>query len=698
MKKYYIEVICILLQLFVLINIIQVTKSSASNELELQSTISDNKTCNASIGSCYCDEMCTMKSDCCDDYQNFIQQKELKNISSMPRHDCIHTARTFADDRDLEKHGGWFMAVAQCPSGTGIELVKRCTKSKDLFIHFDDYTVKDNSNGSKIARKFISLDLTHLTFRIRKEDIRLMAPVVSKVNGRVYANIYCAYCHNELNSVVTGDELMGSTFQERLYMYSVFVHCRTYQDTDRLCVANSQLPPSLRRPCDNRKYLKPKSTQDVFSLSDFKWHQFMVMPQNYLELKSDDDVPVEDNETLRIIESFLDIMQLLICIFSALSLCVLIIVYSTTRELRRRISNQLVMGLATSMLGLLSVYLTLPLLINQKSHSSQGNCLTIAVLLHYFFIGTFAWMSTLGLSLMNTFGGVQTCHICFIYLKQRLTRSGGNTNSLSQMKGMMTRTDMRNQSKPIHRRTLFSMLFAIALPLCFVVPALALNEFYRFNPCHINIDEDHYLYSTFLDSGKQKANCTDTLKQMEYFSPGFCSIESHKRPWFTKHGGFIVWFLTPTTLMLVFNSIVLLLVGMYIWLVNKNKTLKSLSENKPLEKDSKISNTPEKSNRNMMRICLHLSITLGTVWIFQLLASLFPQQPILSRIAGLVSSAQGAALGFVSLMNTKRGKLLFTWTSIFSTGRSAVRSSGAKSGSSSSRSNTKPTNSSDLAS
>ncbi|CAH8500262.1 unnamed protein product [Heterobilharzia americana] len=372
------------------------------------------------------------------------------------------------------------------------------------------------------------------------------------------------------------------------------------------------------------------------------------------------------------------------------------------KELRCRVSSQLVMGMAVFMLGLLSVYLTLPLLISQKGNSDHGNCLIVAVLLHYFFLGSFSWMSTLGLSLLNTFGGIHICRLCFTYFKLKLTQCGTGPNSVSQMisdssvNGMMVRTNVRNHSKDIHKRTALSSVFAITLPLCFVVPALILNEIYRYNQCWTGDENDRPSYFTSPGNDKEQQNCTEMSRQMRYYNPGFCFIESGIRPWFTVHGAFILWFFLPTALMLAFNSGVLLLVSTYIWLSNQNKTLKSLSEDTVTSGDSKSAKNYDKYNRNMIRICMHLSITLGIVWIFQLLASLIPHQSIVNRIAGLISSGQGAALGFVSLMNTKRGKSLLNWTSFFHSTRSNVRSSDVKSVSSPCQSGVKAANETDI--
>ncbi|CAH8516986.1 unnamed protein product [Schistosoma bovis] len=666
-----------------------------------QSITPSPQSCKSPIGDCFCDEMCVINSDCCVDFKNFRQDTKPVDSSTIPKSDCVHSARTFSDVADLEKHGSWFEAIAHCPLGTPSEIANRCSKSRDLVIKFDDASLKHTSNISARNKHFISLDLAFLTFRIRTEDVRLMAPVVSKVNGRVYANLDCAICHDELTSIVTHEEPTGSVLLQRLDLFNVFVHCRTFHDTDRLCVANSMLPRSWRRPCGKKRFLKPQSTQEVFSLSEFKWHEFLVLPQNYIEFDgfSNDDL-VKGSKTLRTIESVLDILQLLVCILSAFSLCVLLIVYGKTREFRRRVSNQLLMGLATSMLGLLLIYLTLPLLINQRDNSGSGCCLTVAVLLHYFFLATFAWMLTLGLSLINTFGGIHTCQVCLAYIKFKITRQSTDEDSLKKkysdtMKSMVIRKNLRDQSTTIHKRTIFSTVFAITLPLLFVIPALVLNQVYQPDSCQPEVNSDNYTHDVTYVGREQGINCSETSSLMSNFNPGFCLMKYRKRPWFTVHAAFILWFLVPTTALLAMNSIILLMVGMYIWLLDHKKTLEPIKDESVASVDSKSTQLPNKSNRNVAKICLHLSITLGAVWIFQLLASLLPQQTILSRIAALVSSGQGAALGFVSLMNSTKTKLFPNWSSVFISRRSRSGGNESKSGSSSSRVNMKVVSTSD---
>ncbi|TNN10420.1 hypothetical protein EWB00_005376 [Schistosoma japonicum] len=136
------------------------------------------------------------------------------------------------DDAVMENQGNWFQAIAHYPTNTLVEIANRCRKSRELLIKFDDATPKHASNISTTRIHFISLDLTPITFRIRTEDIQLMVPVVSKVTGRVYDNFNSSVCH--------GEELTGFTLTQH-HLFNVFVQCRRFHDTDRLCVVNSQL-------------------------------------------------------------------------------------------------------------------------------------------------------------------------------------------------------------------------------------------------------------------------------------------------------------------------------------------------------------------------------------------------------------------------------------------------------------------------
>ncbi|CAH8496765.1 unnamed protein product [Heterobilharzia americana] len=320
------------------------------------------------------------------------------------------------------------------------------------------------------------------------------------------------------------------------------------------------------------------------------------------------------------------------------------------------------MGLASSILGLLLVYLTLPLVVGQINISSRCICVTIAILIHYFFLCSFTWMSTFGISLMNTFGGIHIFHLCFSYIKLRLTKSENRKDSLnrtfvsSAMQSMVIQSTKRNSSTSPKAIILFSLL-ATSLPLCFVIPAVIINEKVYPNECI----HEQYL-AKLLGNEVDESVCTISQWILSYLTPGFCPPKDCTRPWFTVHEAFVLWFLAPTTFLLVFNCIVIIVVGIHVWFLSENELNVS-----PNDKNQAENSDFHKQSRKMLRICFKLSIILGVVWIFQILASLLPYVPLIGRVASLVSSSQGAALTFVSLGSRKSKPAVTTcdWTSIF---------------------------------
>ncbi|VDQ00297.1 unnamed protein product [Trichobilharzia regenti] len=224
---------------------------------------------------------------------------------------------------------------------------------------------------------------------------------------------------------------------------------------------------------------------------------------------------------------------------------------------------------------------------------------------------------------------------------------------------MVIQSAKRSDSSSSKTITLFSLL-AIILPLCLTIPAIVINEIVYPNDC---LNEQYV--AGLLNSEVDETICTKSQRILSLLTPGFCPPENCKRTWFTVHHAFIIWFLAPTTLLLAFNCITLIIVGLHIWFLGKND-LNIKSNDRGESEQSDI----HKQNRKMLKICLNLSIILGVVWIFQILTSLLPGVPIIGRIASLVTSGQGAALTFVSVGKRKSKPLMTTcsWTSMFTVG------------------------------
>ncbi|VDQ02437.1 unnamed protein product, partial [Trichobilharzia regenti] len=368
-----------------------------------------NDTCPSLIARCFCDELCMSKSDCCSDYP--LLNKSL--LMSDEQHKILETScikKVYGiNELNTTYEDGIVMleqihAVAECPLNTPKDLARRCNRSKDIELSFHDITGSGNDWITSSKEHFSVVILDSIPFHIKTSDIRAIAPVVSQKTGRVYANVDCAQCHGELK-MVPGEDF-NEHIRKNLKFFTVKFLCHLSETGNRV---------------------RPQS----FFRDHIKWHEFLALPEKYLGFQISTEKNEEENKALKVIESILDILQIIVCIFSALCLCVLLIVYGKTKSLHQRLSNQLIMGLASSILSLLLIYLTLPLVVEQIHISSRYVCVTIAVLIHYFFLCSFTWMSTFGISLMNTFGGIHTCQLCFSYIKLKLTRPRRGTNSVN---------------------------------------------------------------------------------------------------------------------------------------------------------------------------------------------------------------------------------------------------------------------------
>ncbi|CAH8838314.1 unnamed protein product [Trichobilharzia szidati] len=666
----YIYLISICLLLDYSFSSVTVTEDNLEDDYVEAHNLVANDTCPSLIAKCFCDELCLSKSDCCSDYpllnKSLLMDDEQRHILETS---CIKKVHGINELNTTTHEDGIVLleqihAVAECPLNTPKDLARRCNRSKDIELFFHDITASGSDWISSSKGHFSVVILDAIPFHIKTSDIRAIAPVVSQKTGRVYANIDCAQCHGELK-MVPGEDF-NEHIRKNLKFFTVKFFCHLSESGNRICIAESTLPPSLSRPCGilAQSYRKHQS----FLRDHIKWHEFLALPEKYLGFEISTEKKEEQNKVLNVIESILDILQIIVCIFSALCLCVLLIVYGKTKSLHQRLSNQLIMGLASSILSLLLIYLTLPLIVEQIHISSRYVCVTIAILIHYFFLCSFTWMSTFGISLMNTFGGIHTCQLCFSYIKLKLTRPRRGMNSAnstfvsSAMQSMVIQSAKRSDPSSAKTITLFSLL-AIILPLCFTIPAIIINEIVYPNDC---LNEQYV--AGLLDSEVDETICTKSQQILSLLTPGFCPPENCKRTWFTVHHAFIIWFLAPTTLLLAFNCITLIIVGLHIWFLSKND-LNIQSNDRGESEQSDI----QKQNRKMLKICLNLSIILGVVWIFQILTSLLPGVPIIGRIASLVTSGQGAALTFVSIGKQKSKPITTTcsWTSMFTVGNTS---------------------------
>ncbi|CAH8512093.1 unnamed protein product [Schistosoma rodhaini] len=638
----------------------------SKNIITINKLSSKYDTCNSLLAKCYCDELCTKKSDCCSDYPLYNNSFHDNNILTTT---CIKKIHYVTDlpyiIEEYEDLSEEIYAISNCPLNTSMKIASKCNRSKYIKIQFNDLSTLDKKNWDIFSKEYISGIISNkILFHFKISDIRAIAPVVSLKTNRIYANIDCAQCHGELKSIP--GENFHNSMKKYLKFYTVKIRCHLVGNNKyRICLLDTALPPSYSRSCPT--LLRSNITPLSVSNKRIRWHEFLALPQKYLgfEMNTNEEEKEEEEEKkstiLRITESIFDILQIIVSIFSAICLCTLLIIHGKTKSLYQKLSNQLIMGLASSILSLLLIYLTLPLIIEYINIFNRQLCVMIAFLIHYFFLCSFIWMLTFGINLLNTFGGIHTCLLCCSYIKLKVTKSKEKVDSINHrfisraMQSMVIQSAKRSGSNSM-KSIVFSSLLSIILPFCFVIPAIIINEKTYPNEC---IHEQHV--AKMLNNEVDESICTKSQKILSYLTPGFCPPEDCTRPWFTINEAFFLWFLAPTTVLLAFNCLVLIIVGTHIWFLSQNE----LNISTGIGSESDTNDFPKQS-RKMLKICFNLSIILGIVWIFQILASLLPDVPLIGRVASLVSSAQGAALTFTTTSNLKRkAKTTCEWTSIF---------------------------------
>ncbi|VDP79042.1 unnamed protein product [Echinostoma caproni] len=613
---------------------------------------------------CFCDAQCHSNGDCCTP-----AKERLTHLPEPFPYSCVHTSRTFADDDDLEKYGHWFQAIATCPQTSSSELMERCERSVTRKMSFLDVPRRVYSQRKEEENQLIAIQLTSSSFRIRKADVRSMSPVVARLTGRVYANVDCAYCHGEV--LISPNATMGEivTSAQTINAFPVQIRCRTYSFGDRLCYATTYLPRAFQRPCENvsiSNYEEDK-TQPIFSLTTFKWHEFLVLPDLTLSAEdkhTDSDRPVSSLDPRT--ELAMDISQLVLCIMSALSLLLLVIIYIVTAELRTHASGQLTIGLSMALFGLLSTFLftlVLPHLLWTGPATDQTNhliCMTFAVLMHYFFLASFLWMAAFGVTLLYTFGGVRiTLNLIAGCFKSCLRKNDSTQMNIFKETILQHPSTQRSTG---YRSFLRRAIIPTCLPLIIVIPAAIINEQYFMDECA----------QPGLATARSSSDdpCTAGLR---FLHPGFCPLNDPTRVWFTNRIGALTWFLIPTVVLLGFSSLISAIIGVQIWQMSK---MPQFQEPKLTEKNadgSALVNSRRKKLITFTRICAHLSTILGAVWLVQLMANVIPGVPLLYYFTGLLSTGQGLLVALLSFTNPKARRKLRQLTSYLSTESSSFR-------------------------
>lgn len=190
------------------------------------------------------------------------------------------------------------------------------------------------------------------------------------------------------------------------------------------------------------------------------------------------------------------------------------------------------------------------------------------------------------------------------------------------------------------------LIFVCVIPLCFVIPAVSINEY-----AYSQLAE---VYSSTPNASWKNISHKDILGPIvDQLNPGFCPYHNATHAWFTRHTGLIIWFLGPAGSMICFNTFALLIVCIQICRLKRDTQVPS----SPMDEEK----NRKKQSKSLVGICAKLAIILGGSWFIQLFAGLWPELDMLRRVAGLVNSAQGGIIAVSMLASSKARRVMFKW-------------------------------------
>ncbi|VDK33029.1 unnamed protein product [Taenia asiatica] len=568
---------------------------------------------------CFCDYSCHASNDCCAAVNNTL-------LPLSPEEDAVPTAcmsikNIFQDDM-IWPRGNYVSVIAHCPPEKPI--------SEEVKLGCEEANLMLVSSREENPLQWLR---THA---------RSIVPVVSFRNRRLYGNIFCAICNGQ--------------FQDQVYFSPIHLGCRR-EDNIAECLVSVKLPESLSRPCislGTRSYsLKATffSMDDLFIIPDeYLNNQYITLPLNFDKGEGNNDSR-KNKETLNSNES-LNLMhdkdngsevyvwiQLALLIFSVVGLTLMLVVYGANSNLRRSLAGILTMGLGIALLVMEMTFLVVAFAVPQAK--SRGFCVCMVALLLYSLLCSFTWMTLFATQLLITFGNCGNCFtFCWKFLTCRWNRKAS----------MAVYSRGHNHSRP-RRRFRKCLSVAIILPLCLVLPAIAINE-HAFNLLSSAYANHSAVSQASTEAEVARFNITRVEVLHESLAavyPGFCP--DGVRAWFTNLGGLVIWFLVPAGTMITFNSLALLVVCIQICRLSREAQIHSSPQNEQERKRR------EKS-KSLTGICAKLAIILGASWFVQFFAGWWSQLLVMRRILGLVNSAQGGVIALSMLASVKARRAL----------------------------------------
>ncbi|KAM7539802.1 hypothetical protein Aperf_G00000029608 [Anoplocephala perfoliata] len=508
-------------------------------------------------------------------------------------------------------------AIVQCPENTDSKLANLCSA--------DNYAFPEEVGSVKQLQEELlsklksgnSSDLgEHLNLVIRK-----VSPVVDSSSGLIYANSYCASCHN----------VKPTKLSRKLF-------CVGVTDGVGRCFVGAKLPDNVKI-CEVEREDPQISTHFSSQFSaEFSAHfspqfspQFLfdsifTLPEDIEESNEDAEASIE--------EKIFEICQWICCIFSFLTLILAICVFSTSPRLRQALPGKMMIALCCALLGSVIAFLLASGVMGVIATPVRPLCVTVAWLFLLFLLSSFVWMVMFAVELFRTFGLVQLFRQIF-----RCHQCRNDQNRKANATSLMLRS-RESDSNPLTRFKL-QLILSLAIPLCFGIPALAINEYvyHRIEPMYNASIGMKWSQST------EEAELGSSLYRVY---PRFCPLTNPNYAWFSgDYHALMTWFLLPAGTMICFNLLALIIVCIQIYRL-KRETGLSPSTVGPQQRPS----------NSLIAVCSKLAVILGASWFIQLLAGLCPHLVIIRKVAGLMNSAQGGIIALSMLTGSKARRVM----------------------------------------
>lgn len=214
----------------------------------------------------------------------------------------------------------------------------------------------------------------HLNLAIRK-----VSPVIDSDTGDIYANTYCAQCHN----------ISSSTRIKRLPKRLL---CALQEDAVN-CFVQAELPKNVTF-CD-------PGTLTLRSF--FTWDSIFTLPD-------EDELSTEKPLTKSVFELF----QWICCSFSMVALVIAIYVFASSARLRRPLPGKMMIALCCTLLGALVAFLLASGVMDFLKTPLRPMCIIFACLLQFLLLAAFVWMAIFAVELFRTFGLTQLLRRAFL--------------------------------------------------------------------------------------------------------------------------------------------------------------------------------------------------------------------------------------------------------------------------------------------